>query len=82
MQKMTIAKTFQQLVVGVFVDLRRSKFEFVGHVSANVQSKQLIYSDGNETLRNTQFDVLVDGVCDEIKTVFTGPAPTGRIKRT
>ena len=37
MQKTAPAKTIQQFVVRVFVDLCRSRFEFVGRVSGDVQ---------------------------------------------
>ena len=58
----------------MFVVLCRCGFEFVGHVSADVQSKQFIYADSNKTLGNAQFDILVYGVCDEARTILTGPS--------
>ena len=41
----------------------------------------LFYAESNATLWKPQLDILVNRICDEIRTIFAGgPLPIGRVE--
>ena len=72
MQQAAAAESFQEIVVGVLVSLRRRGLEPIRRVARDGQAEQLIQAGSNTALRQVKLDVLVYRERNEFRAIFAG----------
>ena len=80
-QQAAVTQSFQEIVIGARIVSGHRGLELVSCVAGDAEAEQLRYAGSNTTLRQPEFDVLIDRVCCESRTVFVGgPIPVIRIE--